>query len=240
MNRVYILGVPIDAVTMHEALARAVAMLADGGKYHIATPNNEILLKAQKNSALKSVLQTTALNIPDSVGLLWAAKRKGQPLSERVTGVDFTEKLCRKLTKDQPVFFLGGYKGTGKKAAEALQKMNPHLVIAGVYEGAPSEKDAPEIIKRINDSGAMLLLVAYGAPAQELWINQHVMNLVSIRVAIGIGGTFDFLSGRIKRAPKLMRSVGLEWFWRLLQQPTRIVRMWNAVIIFPVKVLRSK
>lgn len=240
MKRVEILGVPIDAVTMHDALKRTLAMLEDGEKHHIATPNNEILLKAQSSSSFKSVLQTTALNIPDSTGLLMAAKWKGQVLPERVTGVDLTEKLCRRLPKDQPVFFLGGHKGAGQKAAEELKKLNPNLVIAGTYEGSPSAEDAPEIIQRINDSGATLLLVAYGAPAQELWINQYLMNLVSVRVAIGIGGTFDFLSGRIKRAPKFMRFVGLEWLWRLLQQPTRIVRMWNAVVVFPVKVLWSK
>lgn len=240
MKRVEILGVPIDAVTMHEALKYALAFLDDGEKHHIATPNNEMLLVAQKNSSFKAVLQTSSLNIPDSTGLLWAAKRKGQVLPERVTGVDFTEKLCRRLSKDQSVFFLGGYKGAGKKAAEALQNINPNLTVAGTYEGSPSSSDAPDIIQRINDSGASILFVAYGAPAQELWINQYLMNLVSVRVAIGIGGTFDFLSGRIKRAPKCMQRCGLEWLWRLLQQPTRIGRMWNAVVVFPLKVLLSK
>jgi N-acetylglucosaminyldiphosphoundecaprenol N-acetyl-beta-D-mannosaminyltransferase len=240
MKRIEILGVPIDAVTMHEALTRTLAMLADGGKHHIMTPNNEMVLCAQKNSAFLTVLKKSELNIPDSTGLLWAAKHKGEVLPERVTGVDFTEKLCRRLSKEQSVFFLGGYKNAGKKAAEALQKLSPNLVIAGTYEGSPSAADAPEIIKRINDSGATLLLVAYGAPAQDLWINENILNLVSVRVAVGIGGTFDFLAGRIIRAPKWMQRSGLEWLFRFVQQPSRIGRMWNAVIIFPVKILRSK
>jgi N-acetylglucosaminyldiphosphoundecaprenol N-acetyl-beta-D-mannosaminyltransferase len=240
MKRIEILGVPIDAVTMHEALTRTLAMLADGGKHHIMTPNNEMVLCAQKNSAFLAVLKKSELNIPDSTGLLWAAKYKGEVLPERVTGVDFTEKLCRRLSKEQSVFFLGGYKGAGKKAAEALQKLSPNLAIAGTYEGSPSAADAPEVIKKINDSNATLLLVAYGAPAQDLWINENILNLVSVRVAIGIGGTFDFLAGNIKRAPLWMQSSGLEWLFRFVQQPSRIGRMWNAVIVFPVKVLRSK
>jgi len=100
--------------------------------------------------------------------------------------------------------------------------------------------DADQIIQAVNTSGAKLLLVAYGAPKQDLWIAKHLSKMPTVRVAIGVGGTFDFLSGTIKRAPRWLRSLGLEWLWRLILQPWRIKRIWTAVVIFPMLVLMSK
>ena len=238
MQRVHILGVPLDPVTQDEAISRISQMLLEGGKYHITTPNSEMLTEASHNSTFRSLLQSTDLNLPDSAGLLWAAKRTGQHLPERVTGVDTVERLLRSLSAEHPVFFLGGRGGVGERAAEKCRMKNVECRIT-TYEGSPSQKDAAEIIKRINESGAHLLLVAYGAPAQDLWINQHLLNLTSVKVAIGVGGTFDFLSGSIKRAPACMRSLHLEWLWRLILQPSRIRRIWSAVAVFPFLVIRS-
>ena len=238
MQRVLILGVPIDPVTQDEAVQRLSQMLTDGSKHHVMTPNNEMLVKASKDRTFKSLLQSSELNLPDSMGLLWAAKRTGQLLPERVTGVDTVERVLLSLSSGCPVFLLGGRKGVGRRALEKMQKENSNLV-GEAFEGSPSEEDAPNIIKKINDSGARLLLVAYGSPAQDFWINQHLLNLTSVRVAMGIGGTFDFLSGSIKRAPKWMQSSGLEWVWRLLMQPLRIGRIYTAVIRFPLLVFRG-
>lgn len=239
MKRVEILGVPIDVVTMKEALSRTMIFLKNTEQYHITTPNNEMILEAQDNKTFLSVLQRSALSIPDSTGVLWAAKRMGSVLPERVTGVDFTEQLCRTLSQDQPVFFLGGMHGAGRKTAEVLQSYNPNLIVAGTYEGSPNAQDAEDILTRIRDSGAVLLFVAFGAPAQELWIDQYLHDLPLVKVAIGIGGTFDFLSGRMKRAPYCVQKLGLEWLWRLIQQPSRLRRIWNATILFPLRVLFS-
>lgn len=238
MQRVRILGVPIDPLTQDEAIARISQMLSDGSKHHVMTPNNEMLVLAQKHSTFKSLLQTSELNLPDSTGLLWAAARSGQHLPERVTGVDTVERLLLSAGSECPVFFLGGKGGVGSRAAKKLATRNAQLVTFS-YEGSPKEEDADEIIRQINDSGAQLLLVAYGAPAQDLWINQHLLSLTSIKVAIGVGGTFDFLSGSIKRAPRFLQKAGLEWLWRLLIQPSRIGRIYTAVIRFPLLVLRS-
>lgn len=238
MNRVYILGVPIDPVTQDEAIARILHMLTDGEKHHVMTPNNEMIVQAQQVPVFKSLLQTSELNLPDSTGLLWAAARTGQHLPERVTGVDTVERLLKSLGAEHPVFFLGGRRGVGERAAKKCTMKNEKCRIT-TYEGSPSEEDAAEIIQRINDSGAHLLLVAYGAPKQDLWINQHIMQLTSVRVAIGIGGTFDFLSGSIQRAPTWMQKAGLEWLWRFVIQPSRIGRITTAVIRFPLMVLRA-
>jgi len=240
MKRVQILGIPIDAVTMNEALRVTLSFIHEGGKHHIATPNNEIILLAQENIALKTVLRNTSLNIPDSTGVLLAARFLGDRLPQRVPGADFAEMLCKRLAGTQSVFLLGGKNGVAQKAAKSLQDLHPDLVIAGTYEGSPNENDAPEIIAKINASDASVLFVAYGAPSQELWIHQYLPNLPSVRIAIGVGGTFDFLAGAIKRAPLWMRRMGLEWLWRFFQQPSRIGRIGNAVIVFPIRVLLSK
>ncbi len=235
MNRVHILGVPIDAMTLEEAVDHIRGFLGSTEKKHVATPNSEMLVEANANSAFKSLLQKTDLNLPDSSGLLWAAKKTGQHLLERVAGVDAVERLLLRLDGSCPVFFLGGRNGAGAKAAKKIQMQNAKCKIT-TFEGSPSKEDAKEIIQKINDSGAHLLLVAYGAPKQDLWINQYLMNLTSVRVAMGVGGTFDFLSGSIKRAPKWMRSLHLEWLYRFILQPSRIIRIWRAVVVFPLLV----
>src|SRR3989344_6828856 len=137
MERVTLLGVPVDALTMDEPLRRILTMLG-GGKHHVMTPNSEMLVEASRNSAFRAVLQHSDLNLPDSAGLLWAARRTGQVLPERVAGVDVVTELCAKLGAEHPVFFLGGRSGAGRRAAEILTKQNPRLVIAGTYEGSPS------------------------------------------------------------------------------------------------------
>lgn len=237
MDRVVLLGVPIDALTRAEAVSRVCSMLAGTTQNHVMTPNNEMLVEASKNQPFHALLHRTALNIPDSTGLLWAARWTRQRLPERVTGIDTVTGVCAVLGADTPVFLLGAGEGVAQKAATVLQSRNPRLVIAGTYAGSPNPADAAEIVRRVNDSGAKLLLVAYGSPAQDLWIDAHRREMPSVRVAMGIGGTFDFLAGTKQRAPMWMRSSGLEWLYRFLQEPSRWRRMWKAVIVFPLMVI---
>lgn len=236
-TRPLLLDVPIDPVTRKEAVARIKEMLMGNAQHHIATPNSEMLVEASRNPTFKNVLHQTSLNLPDSAGLLWAAKRTHQRLPERVTGVDTVIDLCRELNEATPIFLLGAAPGIAEQAARKLQSMNPHLQIAGAFAGSPREEDAAEIIQRINVSNAVLLLVAYGAPAQDLWIHQNLKSLPSVRVAMGIGGTFDFLAGTRKRAPKIFQTLGLEWLWRLMIEPSRLPRIWTATVVFPWKIM---
>lgn len=238
MQRVSILGIPIDAFTSVEALERLRTMLQSYGQNHVVTANNEMFVEATGNRSFLTVLQASALNLPDSTGLLVAARITGQRLKERVPGVDMVEELLRTLEPEHPVFFLGGRNGVPARAAAAMRVKNPKLRIAGCFEGSPMPEDARSIIQRIQGAKPHLLLVAYGAPAQDLWISHHLKELPSVRVAIGVGGTFDFLAGEIRRAPKWIRSFGLEWLWRLLQEPRRIGRIFRAVIVFPMLVIR--
>jgi len=237
-RRVFLLGVPIDAVSPDEAVLCLQRFLAEPAQRFVATPNNEMLVVAARNPAFRSLLKSAALNLPDSTGLLLAARVTKQFLPVRVTGVDTVQSLCAGLDGEHPVFLLGAAPGVAERAAAALRAWNSRLVIAGTYAGSPRPEDAEGIISRINASGAHLLLVAYGTPRQEQWITQCLHRMSSVRVAIGVGGAFDFLSGAVPRAPVLLRAVGFEWLWRLALQPWRIGRIWNATIVFSFLVAR--
>lgn len=233
-----VLGAPLDAVTPAEAVARLRAMLTSETQNHVMTPNNEMLVYAATHPEFLALLNRTALNLPDSTGVAWAMRRAGASNQQRVTGVDTVQRLCAELGPDSPVFFLGGRENVAGRAAAELKRRNPALAVAGALEASPRAEDAAAIVAAVNESGARLLLVAYGAPKQDEWIEKHLPEMPAVRVAMGIGGTFDFIAGRIQRAPKLFRALGLEWLWRLLQEPSRFPRIWNAVVRFPLLVLR--
>src|SRR3989338_1761189 len=222
MQRISLLGVQIDSLTKEEALTKLRSMLQATMQHHVMTPNNEMLVESTRNPGFRSVLQKSDLNLPDSTGLLFAARLTGQSLHERVPGVDTVQELLQNLGPEHPVFFLGAAEGIAERAGAVMQKQNPRLKVAGCYSGSPRDSG---LVERINAAKPHLLLVAFGAPKQDLWIAHHLKQMPSVRVAMGVGGTFDFLAGKIRRAPGLLRSLGLEWFWRLVQEPRRFGRI---------------
>ncbi len=234
--RVTILGVPVDPLTLPQAVNRVIELLTSGVQHHVITPNPEMIVAAQKNSEFLRVLQSSSLNIADGAGLLFAARMTGQCLPERVTGTDLLIALAHHAEAG-PMFLLGAGPGIAERAAHALMTEHPSVSIAGTFGGSPREEDEDDIVRRINDSGARILFVAYGAPAQELWISRVLPRLCTVTVAVGVGGAFDFLAGVRSRAPGWMRRIGLEWLWRLVQEPSRIGRICTAVIVFPFLVL---
>jgi N-acetylglucosaminyldiphosphoundecaprenol N-acetyl-beta-D-mannosaminyltransferase len=240
MERIYILGVGIDPVSRVQALEMLLGFLEDDAQRHVMTPNSEMIVEAQHHSQFFTLLNRSALNLPDSAGLLWAARRLGKEIPERVPGVDIVGDLCGALSSEHPVFFLGAREGVAQKAAAALKARNPNLTIAGCHGGSPSESDAAAIIEMINQSDARVLFVAYGAPKQDVWIDRYLKDMPKICIAMGVGGTFDFLAGTQKRAPQWIGKSGLEWAWRFTHEPSRYKRMWNAVIRFPLLVLLAK
>lgn len=237
MEPVFLLSVRIDPVTADEAAERIRAMTADGRQHHVLTPNNEMLVAAATDARFRAVLNRGDLNLPDSTGVVLAARWTGQHLPMRVPGSDTMERVCASLDASCPVFLLGAAPGVAGMAADALHARNPHLVVAGTYAGSPSAHEASAIVELVNRSGARLLCVAYGAPAQDLWIAEHLSSMPSVKVAMGVGGTFDFLAGTHKRAPRWMRRWGLEWLWRLMLQPSRLPRIIRAAVVFPLLVL---
>ncbi len=239
MNSITVLGVRVDDVTMAEALAQVDDFMQESRLHQIVTVNPEFISAAQNDAAFSSALATSDLNLPDGANLLRAAQLQGTPLRERVAGTDFVWYLCGlAATMSWKVFLLGGRGGVGGQAATRLQARYRNLKIVGMFEGSPDAREEAEIISRINESGAEILLVAYGAPAQDVWIQRHREQLKNIRVAIGIGGAFDFIAKKIRRAPKLMQDLGLEWLFRLVLQPWRARRQW-ALVIFTLKMFRQ-
>lgn len=238
MERIFLLGIPIDAVTFAEGMQRILDMVRGENHCHVMTPNSEMLVEAAHNPDFGNVLRCTALNLPDSIGLVWMARLTGQKIPKRVAGVDMIEQLCGDLCQDIRVFLLGGGVGVGGRAAEFLQTRNASLNIVGVHVGSPCDEDVEDVIRRVNAARPHLLLVAFGAPKQDLWIEKHLHRMPDVRVAMGVGGTFDYFAGVQKRAPIFLQCVGLEWLWRLIHEPKRFMRIWNAVVVFPWLVVR--
>ncbi len=221
-----ILDVKIDNLTIDEILIKIDGFLESEESHYIVTLNPEFLVKAQKDKEFKDILNNADLAIPDGVGLIFASYILNQPIKERVTGVDLMEKICyRSAQMNWSVFLMGSNPGIAEKAAENLRKKYQGLKIKAGLEEVNGQ---PEI-----------LFVALGAPKQEKWINDNLNKFSSIKLAIGIGGAFDFISGNIKRAPKFLRAIGLEWLWRFGCQPWRIKRIFNALIKFPWLVIKN-
>jgi N-acetylglucosaminyldiphosphoundecaprenol N-acetyl-beta-D-mannosaminyltransferase len=240
-HRVMIMDVPFDSLTNAEALALVLQKLAEGtGHFFIATPNPEMLLEAKKNPEFRKILNGTDLNIPDGIGIMLASFLNRTPLKERITGTDFMQAICRQAPEGTKIFLLGAAPGIAEKTAEILKKRFPQIKITGTLSGSPRPEEEISIREAINKSGAGLIFVAFGAPKQELWIARNLPHLHYVKVAIGVGGAFDFISGTVKRAPRWMRKLGLEWLYRLIKQPSRIVRIFNATVKFPLLFLASK
>ena len=218
---VSLLGIRVDDVTFAETLAQMESFIASGTPHQICTVNPEFIMHAQHDVEFRDVLTRSALNVPDGGFLLRAARRKGQPLRERVTGSDllplFAELAARKGYR---LFLLGAADGIAERAAHVLCARHPTLNIVGMYAGSPAASEAPAIIARVRAAQPHALFVAYGAPQQDLWIARYAAEL-QVPVMMGIGGAFDFIAGIVPRAPQWMQRLELEWLYRLVRQPWR-------------------
>ena len=221
----HILGVRVDDVTLGESLAWADHAIADGAPRQIATVNVEFIMAARRDDAFRRALAASALCVPDSVGVIWAAQMMGRPLRQRVPGVDLAQGLARLAAeRGHGLYLLGAAPGVAEQAAVRLRQEHPALRMAGTYAGSPAEAEEAEIIARIRRAAPQILLVAYGAPKQELWIARNKDRL-GVPVLMGVGGTLDYVAGVVKRAPVAWRKLGLEWLYRLYRQPWRWRRM---------------
>ncbi len=233
-NTVNILGVKFDNVTMDEAVEIGLSLFEKEAKYSIYTPNPEIVMAAYKDINLQRRLNEGALCIPDGIGVVIGSKVIGRPLKERVAGFDFTKNLFAILSRtDKKVYFYGSKPGIADLAAKMIRKEFPGINIVGTCHGY--EKDQEKIINDINDKKPDLLLVGLGAPRQEEWIASN-MSKVDAKVFIGVGGSFDGFSGVVKRSPEIFIKLNLEWFHRLLTQPSRWRRMLQLPL-FMIKIL---
>jgi N-acetylglucosaminyldiphosphoundecaprenol N-acetyl-beta-D-mannosaminyltransferase len=232
-----ILDVKIDELDFKQVMRKIADFCLGKRLRQIVTVNPEFIVAAQHDGEFKKILNAADLSVPDGFGLKIGARLSGQKIGERITGVDLTWEIA-KLASERgwSLFLLGGKAGVAYKTAQRLKLVHPKLKIAGTYAGSPQEEG---IIKKINSTKPDILLVAFGAPKQEKFIYNYRTRL-NVKAAMGIGGTFDFISGTISRAPKWMRALGLEWLYRLIRQPKRLGRIFTAVVKFPLLVLWGK
>lgn len=227
-RRVPILGFPVDAITYDEWLALIGEWIREPGARaarQVCTINPEFIMIARQDPNFNHILRRAALCVPDGVGLLWAARRGGQPLPQRVTGSDGVPIIAARAAQEGwRLFLLGAAPGIAERAAGILRARCPGLQIAGTYSGSPAPEEEDAIVALVNASGADILLVAYGAPVQDKWIARNLPRL-RVALAMGVGGAFDFIAGVVPRAPHWMRRLGLEWLFRLVRQPWRARRM---------------
>lgn len=248
--RTDILGVPIDAVTRNQAMERIkAAFLAKKTPYFIVTPNPEFVVLAQKDPEFRAVLNKADLAIPDGVGLLWAARRRGRALPERVTGADLAVDVCGWAAEEgKTVYLLGGDPDMAARSAEVLRDRFSGLKIVGAEQGGWLDYDRTAgewrwddgTMERLQAAKPDILLVGLAFGKQEKWLCQERPNMPWLGLAMGVGGTFEFLGGKVRRAPDWMRRIGLEWLWRLVRQPSRWRRIFRATVVFPYLVIRDR
>lgn len=236
-----ILGIKIGSLTFREAVEIIDALIVKAKPAQIVTVNPEFIIAAQKDSHFKKILNRADLAIPDGIGLILAGRVLRTPFKERITGVDLTWAIC-KLAEDRgySVFFLGGKGGVAKETAQRIKKIHPRLLVAGFYEGKPNDKKTWAIIERARPN---IMFVAFGAPKQDKFIadlihSSRISHLPSL--SVGVGGTFDYIAGKVPRAPEWLRRIGFEWLYRLILEPWRLKRIFIAVVVFPILVISEQ
>ena len=251
---VNILGTRVDDVTCAEVCAAVQGWVAQGGAHQRATVNPEFIMAARRDLAFAQVLRQTVLNVPDGAGVLWAACRLGGKLRERVAGVDLMRRLCAlAAAQGWRVFFLGAIPGVAEQAAAKLASQYPSLLVAGTHAGSPRLEDEQEITAKIRHAAPQLLFVAYGAPTQDKWLARNLplftsplhpftpspLHLQPGIIGMGVGGSFDYITGLQQRAPEAMQRAGLEWLYRLVREPKRWRRQLRAAPFFGLVLLES-
>ena len=238
-ERVNILGVDVDAVTMAEAVDVVRRAMDTRAGVMVATANAEMLMRATHDEELRHILNASALVVPDGAGTVWAARHLGHAMPERVAGYDLAQELLRCAPAEgRRVYFFGSAPGVAEKAKAKAEQIYPGIEIVGVRNGFFSPADNAAIIAEIRAARPDLLLVALGVPKQEKWIAAHLAEL-DVPVAIGVGGTLDVMAGVMKRAPYWMQRAKLEWLFRGLMQPKRAGRL-LALPKFVLKVHASR
>ncbi len=240
-GRLQILNLWVDAYKKEECLGKVMDFLKSGSRPHsIFAVNPEKNFLASKDSVLSETLKNADLLIPDGIGIVLAARILYGIKIERIPGVEFMEDLCALAAKEgYRAFVYGGRDEVNRAAVQILEGRYSGLEIAGRSHGYVSEKEMPDLIKRINDSKAEVLFLALGSPLQEKWFTAYNHLLKNVKICQGIGGTLDTIAGNVKRAPVIWRKCGAEWLYRLLAEPTRIKRQ-KVLPLFAFMVLLGK
>jgi N-acetylglucosaminyldiphosphoundecaprenol N-acetyl-beta-D-mannosaminyltransferase len=238
LPRISILGIPLHNVTTAETLEIIDQFIREGGWHQVCTPNVDFIMQAQKDPEFYRILNQADLSVPDGMGVIYASRFLGMPLKENVKGRILVVRLCRQASqRGQSVFLMGGEPGVAERAAEVLVNQFPGLKVAGTLSPPFGfEKDGREnsaVLEELRRTKPDILFVGLGAPKQDKWIANNLTK-TEVPVALGIGCTFDVIAGKVKAAPGWMTDVGLEWLFRLTQEPGRL---WRRYLIRDPKFL---
>lgn len=224
-----ILGCRLDPIDSDEATERILELVRNNAGAQVITLGTEMVVYAQNDARFRAIVNSSALSLCDTVGLLAVARHRGAPLRARVTGVELIEHLCAGAAAEGlPVYFLGSAEGVAAEAAAKLQSRFPALRVAGTRSGYFRDGDSGAVAREIAASGARLLFAGMGSPRQEYWLSENLQQ-TGCGAGIGVGGSFDVIAGRIERAPSLVRRLGMEWLYRLAKEPWR----WRRQLALP-------
>ena len=238
VGRIEILGVPMDCLTMDRALEVVDAMVRGQKAETIIAVNPEKVIAARRDPRLLGRLQRAGLLIPDGIGVVLAARLLRLGRLQRVPGSDLMPAICRRAAdKGYRIFLFGASPDVNRRTVEVLHERYPGIRIVGSQHGFLPESEMPALLARINASQADVLFVALGSPKQEQWMDTYAPSL-KVKVCQGVGGTFDVLSGRTRRAPLVFQRLALEWLYRMLTQPRRLARQ-TALPLFALQVARA-
>jgi len=232
----HLLGVPFAKMTMEETLQYLEQRLDQRQPTHIITANPEIVMYGNRHPAYLNILHQAEIVVPDGIGIVIASKKWGKAaIPQRVAGFDLLVELLKLADhKGKKVFLLGASEDTNNKAFAKLQKLYPHAKLVGRHHGYFQEAEEKEILDKIKAAAPDMLFVALGFPKQEEWIAKYRDRLDG-SLMMGVGGSLDVLADKVKRAPMGWQKVGLEWLYRLLQEPKR----WRRMIVLPLFLLKA-
>ena len=220
--RVRILGMPVDVLTMEACIERIDAFVRSGKPHLVITADSSGIVQAQTDSVLADLYQSADLVTPDSSGVVWAMRRAGSSVPARVSGVDIVDRVCAtSAERGWRIFFLGAAPGIAEAAAERIRERHPGCTIVGARHGYFSPEEDAAVAAEIAETKPDVLFVAMGIPRQEKFI-RATEGIIGAKVAMGVGGTFDVFSGKVRRAPKALQAIKMEWAWRLAQNPKKI------------------
>lgn len=239
LDSINILGMRIDRVAMDQVLAMVDDYIRDRKPRHFVTADASMVVTAQEDPELHDIIERADLVTPDGAGILWASRQLGVPIKHKVSGVDLVSEVTRlSAAKGYRVYFIGAAPGVADEARTNLTEKYPGAQIVGCQDGYFTGEKEPEILENIKKANPDVLFVAMGIPKQEKWINRH-KEYLGVPISVGIGGSFDVYSGRVKRAPVWMQKNGLEWLYRLWSNPRKIGKV-MTLPKFAVMTLKRK
>lgn len=233
-KRPVLFGVPVDALNMEETVARVAQLVADGtGPHQHVVLNAAKVVEMQRNPALRAIIESCSVVNADGSSIVWASKLLGSPLPGRVTGIDlFVELVAEAEASGRSIFLLGAEQWVVEAVEKNLKAKHPRLIVAGIRNGFWS--DNIELVEYIRACKPDYLFLAIPSPRKEFWLNEHLEEL-GVPLVMGVGGSFDVVAGRTRRAPMIMQKLGMEWAWRVMQEPRRL---WKRYLFGNLRFMR--